>query len=311
MSGRIKRIFYQIADLTLYALAVASMVTMILLQMGRNFGAGDWAAGIAAFLCIVLQLPAAIHELGHLIFGWLAGMKCASVTVSYLRIGGGRVRFANPSYAGAAEMYPKNGNKIYAKTVAFTVGGAVLGFLVGGVLLALFLALPYHPALLFCGLLAPFVFYESLRAWIPAELPAGKTDGAVLMGLIKKSPEEEIMLRVLTAQGILYRGLFSDIPEALLFDTPVVREDLPAFLSLMMLRVQYLLDRGEEDGASEALFRLKLLSEYFSDEESAYAERYSEYFRGNFSAVRSPFYGVDRLEEKLAAREKKILPGAE
>ncbi len=303
MSGKTKRILYRIADLTLYALAAVSMVAILLAQRGRNFGAGDWAAGIVIFLCIGLQIPAAIHELGHLLFGWFAGMKCASVTLCYLRFEGGRVRFALPSYAGSAAMYPKNGNAIRAKAIAFTVGGAVTGFLVGGVLFALFFALPYHPALLFCGLFAPFLFYESLRAMIPAELPAGKTDGAVFWGLIKKAPEEEVMVRVLTAQGILYRGTFSDIPKALLFETPVVREDLPAFLSLLMLRMQHLLFAADEEGAEEILHRLNGLGEYLSEEEAREAERYEKYFTGEFQSKPSPLHGVNALEERLARKK--------
>lgn len=309
MSGKTKRILYRIADLTLFALAAVAMIAILLMQTGRDFGVGEGAAGIVTFLCIVLQIPAAIHELGHLIFGWFAGMKCASVTLSYLRFGGGRVRFVYPSYAGSAAMYPKNGNDVSAKAIAFTVGGAVTGFLAGGVLLALFLALPYHPALLFCGLFAPFLFYESLRALIPAELPAGKTDGAVLMGLIKKSPEEDVMLRVLAAQGILYRGTFSDIPKELLFEAPVVREDLPAFLSLLMLRMQDLLSASEEEGAEEIFHRLYGLGEYLSEEEAREAERYGKYFTGAFERKPSPLHGVNVLEEALARKNKNSAAG--
>ena len=88
MSGRAKRIAYWAADLVL---------------LGAAFGAAAWIAAsvvvgyrgwdapvalVGALLCVALRIPAAVHELGHLLFGALAGMKCVSVTISYLRIGG-------------------------------------------------------------------------------------------------------------------------------------------------------------------------------------------------------------------------------
>lgn len=300
MSGRTKRTLYNITDIGLWIGMIAGACLMLYFSAPRPLGAGEWTAWFLFLAAILLRLPAAVHEIGHLLFGWLAGMKCAGVTLSYLRISDGRVGFTNPNFAGAAEMYPKNGKGTRGKVVLFTLGGALFSLAAGGVLLALFLVLPYSAGLLFCGLFSLPCLYEGVRALLPAELPAGKTDGAVLLGILNRSPEEEVMLRVMRAQGLLFRLPFSEIPEAL-FDAPVVREDLPAYHALLFLKMQWQLDA--DVGAAEPTFgRLKSLEAYMNEGERAELGRYAAAFGGNFRKKKSPFRGVRMLEEKLSAK---------
>ena len=184
--------------------------------------------------------------------------------------------------------------------IVFALGGGVFNLIIGGALLALYLCLPYHSGLLFCGLLSLFLLYEGIRALVPCELVAGKTDGGVLLGLMKKAPEEEVMLRVLEAQGILYRNSFAQIKKELLFETPVVREDFPAFAALLLLRLQYLLYHRED--AQAVLERLETLSEYFSEGERAELRYYKAVMRGKKpenSTKKEPLFGVRELKNDL------------
>lgn len=310
MSGKTKRILFRSADLILL---VAAYAFVAWIAASVFVGYRGWDAVFAFFgvlLCVALRIPAAVHELGHLLFGLFAGMKCEAVTLSYLRIGGGKVRLVNPAYAGAVEAFPKSGEHVREKFLCMTVGGAAFNVLAGGALLAPYLLIPFHPALFFCGMLAPLMFYEGISALLPAELPAGKTDGAVLAGLLKNAPEEDVLIRVMTAQGILYRGDFSMIGEELLSGAPVVREDLPAYHALLMLRMQALLAAGNQEGAAAVLGRLGKLTEYLSAEAKDDLARYGAYFEGNFTAKESKLAGVTRLEEGLAKNEK-ILREAE
>lgn len=295
MSGRTKRILYQIADVTLFlALGVGMLAVTLFLRRPEERSWQEELAYCGALLVLVLGLPVLLHECGHLLFGTLAGMKLASFSFRSFYHARGAV-------AGATAMYPKNGKHVKGKFLLFTLGGAVCNLSVGTALFLLWLLLPYHPALLYCGTISGFIFFEGVHALLPAELPAGKTDGAVLLGLLKNRPEEEVALRVLTAQGILYRGKFSDIPEELLFSTPVVREDLPAFHALLFLRAQYLLARGQS--AEDCLERLSSLREYLSEEEGEELGRYRSL--AGFCAKRSPFAGVNELEAELEARAKR------
>lgn len=297
MNGRTKRILYHVADGTLYLVfGIGMLLISVFIPPLEEFPRGDaelWQYPLAVALSVV-GLPVLLHECGHLLFGALAGMKLARF---------GFHPFTRGAVAGETAMYPKNGKHVRGKFFALTLGGAVVNIAVGAALFLLWLLLPAHPA--GCGAMSGFVFYEGIRALLPAELPAGKTDGAVLLGLIKRRAEEEVVLRVLTAQGLLYRGKYSGLPKELLFGAPVVREDLPAYHALLLLQAQYLLAEGEEDGAKQKLDRL-LECEVLNDEEASEARRYLQFFDGNFVPEPSPLCGVNALEGALAEKSKKL-----
>lgn len=297
MSGRTKRILYHVADGMLYLVfGIGMLLISVFIPPLEEFPRGDaelWQYPLAVALSVV-GLPVLFHECGHLLFGALAGMKLARF---------GFHPFTRGSVAGETAMYPKNGRHVRGKLIALTLGGAAVNVALGVALFLLWLLLPARPA--GCGALSGFVFYEGVRALLPAELSAGKTDGAVLLGLIKRRPEEEVTLRVLTAQGILYKGEYSDVDKELLFGAPVVREDLPAYHALLLMQTQFLLSEEKEQEAKEKLSRL-LEVEELSDEERNEAERYMRYFGGDFKAEMSPLYGVKALEAALEEKAKKL-----
>lgn len=266
MSGKAKRNIYYILSVVLWVGAIAGAVLLYLFTAPFPAGIAEYWV-IAVVLVVALWIPAVVHEIGHLLFGWLVGMKFVGVTFCYLRISRGKVRFVNPNYAGETEMTPKSGKRIRSRTFVFTLGGSLFCLILGGIFLAVYLALPYHAGWLFGGMMGILLLLEGLLALYPVELPAGKTDGAVLLGLLRHAPEEEIMLRVLTAQGILYRGGNSDIERDLLFSVPVVREDLPAYHALLLLQINYLKEMGEKAEAERKLEQLRSLREYLTDEE--------------------------------------------
>ncbi len=307
MSGKTKRIIYIIFNLVLWLAAIGGLFLMLRFGIPKEKPeAGEFLACGMLVLAIILRIPVLIHELGHLVFGWFSGFKVQAVSLGLVRITRSGVSFNGySSVAGATEMLPRSGKNMRARFFILTLGGALFNFIVGGALLALYLCLPYHEAFLFCGMLALFSVYEGLRALFPVRLPAGKTDGAVAVGLIKKAPEEEIALRVLKAQGVLVCGKFSDLSRDLLFQTPVVREDDPAFIALLFLRMQFLLYHGEEIAANEVLARLEDLGEYMSDGQRETIVRYGDYFKGQFSAKKEPLLGVRDLEEKLESNSIK------
>ncbi len=310
MSGKTKRILYHICDWTLWAAAIAGIVLLVLFSAGR-IGRAELIAFSAVIVCVLLRLPAAVHECGHLLFGAFAGLKFHAATISYLRFTEGRPPqfvWKPERYAGSAEMFPTGGDGVRGRMIAFTLGGAVCNLMVGGIALLLYFLLPYHAALFFFALLAPLMLYEGVRALLPATLPAGKTDGAVLVGLLKRSPEEEVALRVLTAQGILFRREFSHIPRELLFEAPVVQEDVPAFQALLLLRAQYLLSEGDEEGARAQLDRL-LSVEDLPQETADAAARWESLLNGEEVPAQEGLYGVTRLEEALGAQKNKNSAG--
>lgn len=276
MSGKAKKnIFIGIEIVLMLAVAAATAAmfySVLVFFSERNQSSMSFLfAGLAAVVSYtVLSVNTLVHESGHLLFGALAGMKFASVQVSFFRLErrGGKWKFgvAARNAAGASEMYPARPKSIEKKMIAFSLGGAVCNLIYGAVFLTLFFVVPYHPALLFFELFAPLNLLDAFSALYPIELPAGKTDGAVVRGLVKKEPAAVAALNVLTAQGILNNGTFSDIPEELLFDVPAVREDDTAFISLTQMRFHYLLYIGNDEAAAKELARLDELFCYLPDQ---------------------------------------------
>lgn len=275
MSGRTKRIIYEIFETVLGLLALAG--TVVLAFFGAIRDENQLIGCVIAFLifgvfCIVLPINVLIHECGHLLFGKIANLKSISISVGWFQIDGNGIRITRKhSFAGETQMLPKSIKGVRGKTACFALGGALLNLIYGAVFLSLFFVLPMHPVLFFFELCAPLNIFEGLTALYPAELDSGRTDGKVLTELACKTPFSEVFLAVLTAQGLLYKQGYAEIPRELLFDLPIVREDEPAFLALTQLRWQYLFMNGDEEGAATQIKRLETLVDYLSEEDK-YAE---------------------------------------
>lgn len=271
MSGKTKRKLYTIY-LCVFGLAALAGVVLLAYfggykQCEREF---PWLVFAFAAICLMNLSPnVLVHEGGHLLFGWLAGMRFYALSVARLKITRRGVKWAGrQNVAGETQMIPRGGKGVRARTVVFALGGALSNFVYGGVFLALFFVLPVTPALLFFELFAPLSLFEGMTAVFPVRLSAGRTDGEVLRGLILHLPEAENYLAVTTAQGLLFAGSYSSLPRELLFSAPVVAEDEPAFLALLSLRARYLYSVGEEEAAFSALARLDGLKEYLPEEEA-------------------------------------------
>lgn len=256
---------YRILTILVAVLAVAGTAALLWFDLnGRQVETGDWVAvGVALFCLIFFSPTVLVHEGGHLLFGLLAGMRFPAVTVGHFTFSLRGVRFSRAAFAaGESAFYPARPNRIKGKLAFTALGGGVMNFLYGGALLALYFLLPSHPALLFFALFAPLSLQEGFAAFLPCELPAGRTDGALLVGLKERAAFAEVTLAVLRAQSVVRRGSYQDIAREQLFSLPVLREDDPAFLALLQLRWRYQLSVGEETAALDTLFRLESLAEY-------------------------------------------------
>ncbi len=258
MSGKTKRTIYYVVEFALFLAATAGVVLLCIFFAQSDL---DYVLLPFVFLAESLRLPVLVHELGHLLCGLAVGLRPVSFSIGFLTVGKGSVRFSLSEGAGSTVMLPRGGGRVRSRIAFCTAGGALLNFVLGGALLASFFALPLHSALLFFAEFALFLLYEGVCALLPAELPAGKTDGAFLLGLLKKTPDAEVTLRVMTAQGALYKKTYSELPHELLFDVPVVREDSAAFLALLQLRYRALVS-AEDPAAVSEILRLQSLFEY-------------------------------------------------
>lgn len=271
MSGRGKRTLYYVLSVSCLLAAISACVLMDYSAVRET---GEVFYPLFSFLLFcgvqILFTPCVlVHECGHLFIGLCVRMKPISVRVGWLVISGKRVRFSFSSAAGKTELFPIGKNGVRGRMMAVSLGGATFNLLFGIVFTILFFVLPAHSALLFFELFAPFHFYEGICALLPAELPAGRTDGELFRQLKNNTPEAQTIAAVLTVQGILSRETFDEVDESLLFGLPVVREDEPAFLSLLYLRWQFLMWNGEIARAATEIKRLEALGEYLDEYERA------------------------------------------
>ena len=257
-----KRTVYYVLCALLTCCVCAAWVALIWLEISRT---GDIPLRIillvVAALCALLRLDSLVHESGHLVFGVLAGLHLRRVSFGRVSFGEGGVRLGSRSAAGETQFSLKKPQNAHASLIAATVGGPVLGILFGVVMLVLYYVLPTHPALTFFTLFSLWCFAEAVMELLPAELPAGKTDGLMLKELVQKTGETEVAVRVMQAQLLAKDGDYTDIPRELLYDVPVIREDSPAFMQLLRLRAAYCAAAGDADGAAEAQSRLRSIEE--------------------------------------------------
>lgn len=269
MSGRVKRILYDCYDGVLTVAAIAAMILMVLYRLDVQSRSEKFAIFTIVFLIAFLFLrPTILHEVGHLLFGLCAGLRFVSVQIGFLHITRRGVSFAfNNGFAGQTQMVPKSQKNVKKRLAFFAVGGTIFNLVYGITFLILFYVLPVAPVISGLALLAPFHILWGLSELFPIELPAGRTDGMILLDMIKNTPYAQVFASVLTAQGILFRNSFSEISEDLLFKTPVIREDNPAFISLSLLRWQYYYSKNDEEGVKKVGERLVNLMEYLSNPE--------------------------------------------
>ena len=246
------------------------------------FDASDgWSAYGVAMLagaaCYVLLPPhILVHELGHAVCGLCARMRLPVFRVGRLEISrrGVRYRFWAGT-AGETAIVPSGGAHIKGRLVLTALGGALFNLLYVAVVLSiLFLReSALTPALYFFLLFTPLSLAEGILALVPCETGAGRTDGGVICGIVRKDAETDVTLRVLQAQGIAQKEGYAAIPAALLDEAPVIREDARAFAALLFLKYERAKQTGDRTGAERAFARLVCIEEYLTAEECAFLQK--------------------------------------
>ena len=265
-----KAIYYTLTGI-FFALALVACALMCLTVYRESEKHLETIFSFLLFVgvCILFAPSVVVHECGHLFFGLFARMKPVSVRFGWLLFERKKIRFSFSQVAGRTQFLPMGDKNVRKRISAVSYGGAIFNFIYGLVFCVLFFTLPYHPVLFFFELFAPLHLFEGFCALLPAELPAGRTDGELIRLFRSNAPEAQTVAAVLTVQGILSRETFDSVDENMLFGLPVVREDEPAFLSLLHLRWQFLMWRGDVTRATTELNRLEELGEYLDDYDRA------------------------------------------
>lgn len=229
------------------SLAVAAAGCWLMYENGGLWFLIGYIALCAAFFPIAVIL----HELGHVIFGAMSGMK---VKMSRL----------NPFLTSAScTVMPLKSKNIKRRLIITTLGGIVLN--------ALFLALgaaafALGGKLVILTFVAPSSLYLFLINAVPLEYASGKTDMLAAAEAVKGEPSYLVLERVLTIQGMLSEGAkLEDIDEQFFYSVPQVAEDDAAFIMLVSLRADYYKAKGDEANAAKWEERLSSLLEYLPE----------------------------------------------
>lgn len=201
--------------------------------------------GIAFF--VSFYLFAALHELGHMLFGAISGVRAKPVKL---------FTFYEPC---SCEIIPKTDKGLKGRLIVTTLGGVAVNcfFVILGIVALAVSAVPTCIAMVL-----PASLYLFIVNLAPFTTDSGKTDGLVLAELIRGDDEAKVMLAVLTVQAQLLNGkLIEEVDEKLLFDLPQIQEDDPAFISLTELRAEYFVAKGDTENAQKYQSRFEQLKE--------------------------------------------------
>lgn len=264
-----KRIFSKIYPMTLLVMFLAGQIVVLCCAWTNLNCLIESVIGFAVG-CILAPM---LHELGHFSFGSANGMALKYIKFFCFRWveenGKMRFSFESPFESEETQMVATYGGDMKKRAANYTVGGVVFGGVYTLVLLAFALLLNETAGMfVFVGAL-PYAAYLFLLNVAPFEYVSGKTDILVLNGILKDADAEKTMLAAMEIQGQVYQGkTFSEVDETLYFDLPQLCEDEPLYAIMLDLRYRYYLDKGDLDGAVDALNRLAVSSEYLTNNQA-------------------------------------------
>lgn len=212
-------------------------------------------------------LAEVVHELGHLLFGKLFGMKAEVLQIFCFRYVFAAKSFSlvKPDVFGRYSMSPIKSDKMAFRYAMTTLGGLLFSLVY---LIVTCVCLGnggfFHYLL---GYGAPASFYLFFHNAFPYTTETGKTDGRILYGILRKEPDAEVTIRIMRIQALLLTKSPAQIEESLYFDLPVLPEDDRGFLLISELRYLYYLDKGDLEGVRKEDLRLQDLIPYLDEED--------------------------------------------
>ncbi len=210
---------------------------------------GLWQMLVYLLACILFfPVASLLHELGHMLFGAVCGMRVKLSKTALFCPSGCAVR-------------PLRSTAVRTRFILTALGGLILNFVFAAVGMGFLFA---SGGLLWISLAAPSSFYLFMINVLPLNYAAGDTDMLLAVQAIKNTAEWQVLGRVLKIQGMLAEGKnIADIEESYFYSVPQIAEYEPAFIMLVSLRADYYAAKGEEAKAQECKQRLEgLLREY-------------------------------------------------
>ena len=242
-----------------WSIAVKIVAFVLLAYCGIRviFDSNSWISAVIVGIVMVLSFPlsAILHELGHTLFGSIVKIK-AVPDKNFLK--------DTLLYwwdASSCKIIPKTEKNLRARII-FTAFGGVAVNLIFIVLGIVALCVPAVSTGL-CALM-PASFHLLALNILPFNFDNGKSDGEIILQLLKNEDEAKVMLAVLQVQAHILNGKpIAEIDEKLLFDLPQIREDDLSFISLCELRCEYFTAKGDSANAEKWHTRFEELKQEY------------------------------------------------
>lgn len=208
---------------------------------------GLYAIPIVLAMFFGVPFASFVHELGHMLFGALVGIKAVP-------------KFSIFS-ASCCKIMPKTYTGLRSKTFFTAIGGVTVNllFIILGIVA---LCVPECP--LWLTVFMPGAGWIFVFNVIPYDYNRGKTDGRVLVELAKNDDEAKVLIAVLTVQAQVLKGKpIEEVDENLLFGVPQIMESEQAFIALTQLRYEYFKAKGNNEEAEKYRQRFEQLKEEY------------------------------------------------
>lgn len=218
-----------------------------------------WAVVVGLIMILSCPLVSILHELGHMLFGAFVKIKAVPNSKNFATFL--KENFLNWWDASSCKIIPRREEGLRGAIIFTALGGSAVNllFIILGIIA---LCVPSVPTG-FCALL-PASFHLLVLNILPFNFDNGKSDGEIILELIKNGDEAKVMLAVLTVQAQVLEGKpISEVDGKLLFDLPQIREDDLSFISLCGLRAEYFAAKGEEENAEKWRTRFNQLKEEY------------------------------------------------
>jgi tetratricopeptide (TPR) repeat protein len=238
-----------------------------------------WIAVIVLFF-IVFYIHLALHELGHLIAGYLVKFKLFSYKIGpfgWYREGDKIKHGKDKSlgYGSRCSMLPVNTNNIYPKLAVYSLGGITLNiilsivFFLGSVYIApkydnFFVSVFF---ILGWGMGAFVVIYNI----IPFSNKGFKTDGLLALSVMTKSPDDMAQLATVLVSNQLAAGIRpKDVDLSFFQNNGYLQDNDVSGIVMNYYRFYHFLDLGDKDKAMDAIRsienNIELYPEYYRAE---------------------------------------------
>lgn len=220
-------------------LAIVPVCTAVVCAVYFWYEYGLISLAFDAAIILFLPFASLFHELGHILFGALVGIKA----VPKLKLFG----------SSSCKIIPKTYKNLRPKVFFTAMGGIIVNvlFVITGIV-----ALCVRGCPSWLAVVMPTSVWLYLINIVPVRYSGGKTDGLILFEIAKNDDTAKVMLAVLSVQAQVLRGKpIQEIDENLLFGVPQIAEDEEAFIALTELRYEYFNAKG--DGQQAEKYRLR------------------------------------------------------